>query len=173
MNLPALPSKAVSTTIGVVLLVGLAFWGKSCYDRGVVEKAALAASQKHLLEQADSLKGELKKSNEQVAHDTVVRNRAVVSYRTLRDTLRLTDTVQVEVALARADTIIAADSSAIRSLVLGIHVRDLTIVNRDSTVKVLNARFPTTADRIVTDLKWIVIGAAVDELYHAVRSKRP
>jgi hypothetical protein len=173
MNLPALPSKIVSTTIGIVLLVGLAFWGKSCYDSSVVSKAALAASQKHLLEQADSLRGALKVSNEQVAHDTVVRNQAVVSYRTLRDTLRLTDTVQVKVVLARADTVIQKDSAAIRSLVLGIHVRDATIFNRDSTIKVLNARFPTARSRLVTDVKWILIGAAADELYHAVRSKRP
>ena len=160
---------------GIALLMAVAVFltSKSCYDRGVVEKAALQASQKHLLDQADSLRGELKASNERIAHDTVVRSRTLISYRSLRDTLRLTDTVQVKVALARADTVIQKDSAAIRSLVLGIHVRDATIFNRDSTIKVLNARFPTARSRIVTDLKWLVIGAAADEFYHAVRSKRP
>jgi len=160
---------------GIALLMAVAVFltSKSCYDRGVVEKAALQASQKHLLEQADSLRTELKVSNERIAHDTVVRNRTLISYRSLRDTLVITDTVQVKVALARADTVIQKDSAAIRSLVLGIHVRDATIFNRDSTIKVLNARFPTARSRIVTDLKWLVIGAAADELYHAVRSKRP
>jgi len=173
MNLPTVPSKYLYNALAVVALIGLFFVGKGCYDSSVVEKAALKASQKHLLEQADSLRGELKVSNEHIAHDTVVRNRTLVSYRSLRDTLVITDTVQVKVALARADTVIRADSTAIRSLVLGIHVRDATIFNRDSTIKVLNARFPTAANRTVTDLKWIVIGAAVDELYHAIRSKRP
>jgi len=160
---------------GIALLMAIAVFltSKSCYDRGVVEQAALAASQKHLLEQADSLRGELKLSNEQIAHDTVVRNRTLISYRSLRDTLVITDTVQVKVALARADTVIQKDSAAIRSLVLGIHVRDATIFNRDSTIKVLNARFPTSKQRIITDIKWLLIGAAADELYHAVRSKRP
>jgi len=172
MSLPSFPSKYLYNALAVVALVGLLWVGKSCYDSSVVEKAALKASQKHLTEQKDSLEKVLAVSNTQVAHDTVVRNHAVTSYRVLRDTLRLTDTVQVKVALARADTVIQADSSAIRSLVLGIHVRDLTIVNRDSTIRVLNASFPTARNRIVTDLKWLVIGAAVDEIYHTVRSKR-
>ena len=172
MNLPALPSKIVSTTIGIVLLVALAFWGKSCYDRGVVEKAALAASQKHLLDQADSLRGALKVSDARIAHDTVVLKGSVTRYQTLRDTLIITDTIQVKATLAAADVALTDSKVAIAGLIIGIQTRDATIYNRDSTIRVLNARFPTTRSRIVTDLKWLIIGAAADELYHAVRSKR-
>lgn len=56
--------------------------------------------------------------------DTVRYRAAAAAYRTLRDTLRLTDTVQVGVALARADTALWRTDTALAAAAVTIAARD-------------------------------------------------
>lgn len=159
MRLPVV-SGLIYKIVGAAALVGALFFAKSCYDRSVVEKAALVASQARLAHEADSLKRALRVSDARIAHDTIVLNRAVSRYVTLRDTIVVTDTVQVKEALARCDSVAAAVGPTIASLTAGIRTRDATILNRDSTIKVLNARFPSrwTTAKHVTEGIGIGIG---------------
>lgn len=163
------PARILYKSIAVVAAAGLLWFGKSCYDASVVEKAALVASQKHFAQQADSLKKALKLSDARIAHDTVVVNRAVARYVTLRDTITVTDTVQVKEALARCDSVVAQVGPTIASLTAGIRTRDATIINRDSTIRVLNARFPTTRQKIVTAAKYVGTGIVLGALWQSSR----
>lgn len=172
MSLTLDPRRLLYKTATIVALLIAGIVGKKCYDDSVVEKAALAAKLVHLREQADSLDIALAMSNLRVKHDTVVLNRAVTSYVTLRDTINIRDTVQVKVALERCDSVVAAVGPTIASLTVGIKTRDATIVNRDSVISVLNARFPSKKAQIVNDAKWALIGTAADELYHAFKRSR-
>jgi hypothetical protein len=56
--------------------------------------------------------------------DTVRYRAASTSYRTLRDTLRLTDTLQVRVAIERADTALARADTALAAAAVTIGARD-------------------------------------------------
>lgn len=56
--------------------------------------------------------------------DTVRYRAAAGSYRTLRDTVRLTDTVQVKVALSRADTALARADTALAAAAVTLWARD-------------------------------------------------
>lgn len=165
------PSRLIGYATVALVVVTLAVVGKHRYDAGVVEKAALQASTQHLTEQKDSLEKALKVSNTRVAHDTVVLNRAIARYVTRRDTIVITDTVQVKAALAVCDTVVEAAKTTVAGLVVGIQTRDKIIVNRDSLISVLTARFPTRTQRVVNDAKWALVGAGAVELLRAVAHK--
>lgn len=152
----------------VVISLGI----KHRYDTSVIEKADNARATQALTVQRDSLAKALKVSNTQIAHDTVVLDRAITRYVTLRDTISLTDTVEVKVALARCDTVVEQARISVASLTVGIKTRDAAIVNRDSTIRLLNARFPSAVEQAENDAKWAIIGAIGDELIHAIRRKR-
>lgn len=176
MSLPRIPGLALSTLRSLVYklviyaaLFAVGFYGKRCYDASVVEKAALVASQKHFAQQADSLRKALRVSDAKIARDTVVLNGTVTRYVTLRDTITVTDTVQVKVALARCDSVVAAVGPTIASLTAGIRTRDATIINRDSTIRVLNARFPTARQKVVTAAKYVGIGIAIGAVWQNSR----
>lgn len=166
------PSRLIGYATVALVIGVLAVVGKHRYDAGVVEKAALQASTRHLTEQKDSLEKALKVSNTRIAHDTVVLNKAITRYEAIRDTIVVTDTVQVRAALAVCDTTIQAAKTTVQGLVVGIQTRDKIIVNRDSLISVLRAQFPTGRQQVVHDAKWALIGVGLDELVHAVRGKR-
>lgn len=164
------PSRLIGYATVALVVLTLVVVGKHRYDAGVVEKAALQAATHHLTEQKDSLEVALKVSNTRVAHDTVVLNRAITRYVTAR-ALVITDTVRVKEALAACDTVSQVARTTVAGLVAGIQVRDRTIVNRDSLISVLNARFPTATQTAVNDAKWALVGAGVVELVRAVAHK--
>jgi hypothetical protein len=71
------------------------------------------------------------------AYDTTkqVRERAVTRYRTLRDTVNLTDTVAVKEVLARADTVMVRDSVALAAA-------DTALAKADTLIRELRGKKP-------------------------------
>lgn len=108
------------------------------------------------------------------ARDTVAHRVAVTSYRTLRDTLRLTDTVMVKQAFARADTAIVRGDSALASAVRRIHAGDsLTARVRDELAIALRPRAQprwSVAVSALYDPLVSVPAASAEASYRVVRS---
>lgn len=176
MSLPRVPALALSVprNLGYKLVVilataGLLWFGKSRYDASVVERATQEVTIKRFAHELDSLSKLVVQADKKIQRDTVVLNKAVTRYVTLRDTITVTDTVQVKEALARCDSVVTAVGPTIASLTAGIRTRDATIINRDSTIRVLNARFPTTRQKVFTAAKYVGIGIAIGAVWQNSR----
>lgn len=164
MTLPGTPRLLYKIAAGLILW-GAGFLVLRSHDNAVRAKVKAEAAVAHLTRQADSLKSALKESDTRIAHDTVVLDRTITRYKAISDTIVITDTLRVRQALVACDSVVSATGPAIASLTLGIKTRDATILNRDSVIRALNARFPsrlTTAKHVATGVGiGIAIGAVI------------
>src|SRR5690348_6337919 len=121
---------ALRGAIALVVIGALLFVIDYWRHRGDAEKTAVLNERLRVLaSERDSLK------KTAAMHDTIVRTKAVTQYRTLRDSVlvRLTDTVLVKETIARADTVIAKDSTALKGAEQRIAIRDAQIANERRT----------------------------------------
>lgn len=98
--------------------------------------------------------------------DTIRLTRSLQSYKTLHDTLRITDTTQVKVFVATAD-------STIHACLLTVQ----TCEQKDSAHKIIEAGLrrqndalqklvPGKIERFVTALKWVAVGGVIGYAAH-------
>ena len=87
--------------------------------------------------------------------------RRVTDYKTLRDTIRLTDTVAV-VKLIHATDSLAASCSVFRSTCERALAADSAVITSlNLRLQLTERRVPSKLDRVAGAAKWLVVGAAV------------
>lgn len=87
----------------------------------------MAYRQRHASERVQILRDTIRVVDVQYARDTVRLSETRRIYRTLRDTLTLTDTVEVKAGFAAADSALAACDSALRTSERRVALRDTLV----------------------------------------------
>ncbi|MHB1310575.1 MAG: hypothetical protein ACYC3L_01065 [Gemmatimonadaceae bacterium] len=142
MKLPTLPNLPLwAVRLGILIaLASAALWTKACYDGELVRRAALQhtvdslrVSERGQRQRADSLAAAYRV-------DTLRLTRDVVRWRTLRDTLTLSDTVRLTV---RESVLVAAADTAIQQCTRTLDTCDALVAVRDSQIGNLRAQLAT------------------------------
>ena len=110
---PALGRYAVLVGLGILLVLLAVRSPSDPLDNPAFDALSRAHSRK-MAAQAVALDS----ARTQVVHDTVRVAFAVHEYRTLRDSLRITDTVQVKVFVAKADSVVRSCTALVESCAL-------------------------------------------------------
>ena len=117
----------------------LALWAYGCENR----QAGRLEAEKVALEHRNArLEDEAGRKDTVYVKDTIRLKIYTQSYKTLRDTLRITDTVQVRATLALADSTINACSVALQTCETRVALRDQRIAVLDSLLTVERKRQP-------------------------------
>lgn len=147
--------------LGAVLVFGVGMC--RARDNALVLKGAYEAEAAHLAERVADLTHRADSLQSAFRVDTVRLTRSVTKYETLRDTLRLTDTVRVKEALKAADTAISACQRSRQTCSRLVAIKDSIIAKTDS---VYSARERHMKSQLKTErYKWAILsfllGAAV------------
>jgi len=158
----SLKDKIIGAVIVIALVFGVA-WGLNHFAQN---RGAANEQLKQGQEQTKTGEKFLARVDTVYQTDTIRLTRSLQSYKTLHDTLRITDTTQVKVFVATAD-------STIHACLLTVQ----TCEQKDSAHKIIEAGLrrqndalqklvPGKIERFVTALKWIAVGGAVGYAAH-------
>lgn len=152
-----------SNIFAVCLFAAIAIlYATQCYSE---RRGAAGEQLKQAQEQTKAGEKELSKQEIIYVHDTVRLTQEKTKLRVMRDTLHITDTVEVLRYIAQADSTIKACTIALT-----------TCEQKDSAHKVIEAGLrrqndalkklvPSKTERIITATKWVLIGAAAGVVY--------
>lgn len=145
----------------VILAAVVIALGLGEFRRQAVEKALLKESIGRLEQQRDLLR----RYSDSVERTVVVQaenfNSSSIRYRVRRDTLVLTDTVQVKEVLATADTVIRSCQSLVLTCRAAMEIKNDLIANQDSTIRALIAMRPSPARNVASTVVKIGLGVLI------------
>lgn len=97
--------------------------------------------------------------------DTIRLTREVTKYRSIRDTLKITDTVQVKEFVRQADSTIKACTEVVQTCEQKDSAHRIIEAGLRKQNDALKSLLPTKTERFFTAAKWTLIGAAVGVVY--------
>lgn len=148
----------VNRLIAVGVVACVIALGLGEFRRVAVEKALLRERIGHLERQRDLLTRYSDSVERQLKNRGAAVTTSIARYRTRRDTLVITDTVQVREVLATADTVIRSCQSLVLTCRAAMEIKNDLIANQDSTIRALIAMQPSRTQKVTSTAIKVGIG---------------
>jgi len=150
-----------SRLIVAALALSVLAAGLGEFKRQAVERALLRESVGRLERQRDLYRRYSDSIAKQLTNREAAVTTSITRYRTRRDTLVITDTVQVKEVLATADTVIRSCQSLVLTCRAAMEIKNDLIAAQDSTIRALIALRPSPARNAASTAVKVGLGVLV------------
>lgn len=147
--------------IAAALALSVLAAGLGEFKRQAVERALLKESVGRLERQRDLYRRYSDSITKQLTNREAAVTTSITRYRTRRDTLVITDTVQVKEVLATADTVIRSCQSLVLTCRAAMEIKNDLIANQDSTIRALIALQPSPTRNAVSTVVKVGLGVLI------------